>query len=42
MRYNPMNGNLDIERESVPWETLQDNLLDFDLQESLRFKEEKP
>jgi dynein heavy chain len=31
MRYNPMDGDLEIEKEPVPWEGIQDNLLNFDL-----------
>ena len=37
-----MDGDLDIEKEPVPWEGIQDNLLNFDLQECLRFKDTQP
>ncbi|CAK95203.1 unnamed protein product (macronuclear) [Paramecium tetraurelia] len=41
LRFNPIYGHLDIERLQVPWDTLNENLLDFDLQECIRLKEEK-
>ncbi|CAD8108771.1 unnamed protein product [Paramecium sonneborni] len=41
LRFNPIDGDLDIERQQVPWDTLNENLLNFDLQECIRLKEEK-